>query len=173
MSQEQNRNEPVSSEAKLAVLQRDVLSISDLFVKVDATLNKLTDTAASINKILAVQDARIATGERNTTILEQLIEKRTSELNTVDRELNVRISTVQQEIKRDFEEIEDRIMAGMKELKEEIKKELSTYREEKSKLESRVETLERWRWIVVGAGIVIGFIFSKVNLAVLLANILS
>lgn len=178
MNLDNEKSDSSRADLKVAALQRDVSNIHDLVLRVDTTLSKLADTTGSLAKLLAVQETRIATSERNTSILEQLIEKRTSELNTMDRELNVRISTVQQEIKRDFQEIEDRIMDGIKDLRDEIRKDLASFKEDKGKLEEkvstiesglnkRIENLEKWRWIIMGAGAAIGFFVSRVDLSAL------
>jgi hypothetical protein len=57
-------------------------------------------------------------------------------------------------------------MKAIADVKEDIKSDIKTDKEEKAEsdkeLVKRVEKLEKWRWMMLGGGFVVGFIIEKV-----------
>ena len=83
-------------ESKLAVLEQQVSNFSRYFEKMDATLEKLTELSASIEKIVAVHDQRLNVQEDAKEALtdgQKLIHERIDRLKV---EMNLKLDSFDQ-----------------------------------------------------------------------------
>jgi peptidoglycan hydrolase CwlO-like protein len=79
------------------------------------------------------------------------------------KEIHSRITTVQRELCTEITATENRIIKGIDELKEELKTDQEYHNSKQKTLEQRIADLEKWRWIIIGAGITGGWVFSKLS----------
>lgn len=132
-------------------LEVEIEVLKSVVNKLDSSLEKISEVSNSIGKLLAVHDERLNT-------LEKVSDKRADEID----ELHSRITTQTREIMDKLESMEVRIEERMKlsaiaattqhnEIKQEIQEDIK-------KLEDRISTLEQWKWYLVGAAGVIGYI---------------
>lgn len=77
------------------------------------------------------------------------------------KELHSRITSVQRELGNDISATENRIMKGIEDLKTELKVDQEYHNKKQKSLDDRISDLERWRYILLGAGIAGGYIFTK------------
>ena len=118
------------------IIQNDLVSLQNILDRFDTTISKLTDVSNTLNKIIAVQESRIDTQEKSIEIVHK------------------RISDMKEEIHIDMNSHYETILEELKEMKQEQRK----HAEEMS---SRVSNLEKWRYVVMGAGIVVGFLLAE------------
>ena len=96
----------------------------------------------------------------------EVIKEDLDEVKNDIKELHSRITTGNREIVDKMDDMQTRIEHRMtaqtmasteqhKQIADEIKKEVE-------KIDSRVSALEQWKWYVVGAAVVIGFLFATV-----------
>lgn len=89
-----------------------------------------------------------------------------NELKENVKEIHSRITTGNREIMEKLEEMEQRMEARMKSSQENATrqhKEIeASVREDVAKITDRVDSLEKWRWMVVGGAIAVGYIASHV-----------
>jgi chromosome segregation ATPase len=110
-----------------------------LLARLDLAIDKLSDVSADIKAVLAVHESKFENQEAlNNTYYDQ-IEK-----------LHIRIGEL-----RDENHQQHRDMIAMIEPKIE-------------RIEARLTSMEKWRWIIVGAAMLAGFIISSTNLVDLL-----
>jgi hypothetical protein len=100
------------------------------------TIDKLTDISSSIKSMLAVHEEKISRQEQIDEIIFDKLKDRAGEIDTVHRELS-----------REIQQVEKRLLIEMKQIKLDIG--------------ARVGILEKYRWIIMGGAIVIGFIISR------------
>ena len=106
-----------------------------LLARLDLAIDKLTDVSADIKAVLAVHEAKFENQEQlNNTYYDQ-IEK-----------LHARIG----ELRDENQEEHRRMMAAFEPKIQEIQDKLSS--------------IEKWRWLVVGAAMFAGFLFSATNI---------
>jgi DNA repair exonuclease SbcCD ATPase subunit len=124
--------------------------------RIDTSIEKLTEVSNSIGKLLAVHDERINNLEKSTTRQEDDI-----------RDIHFRINKVSTDICTKLDSMEDSLEAKIKEhsetserLHKELKYELET---DLKSLNTRLEVLEKWRWLLLGGAAVIGYIINKVT----------
>jgi phage-related tail protein len=130
-------------------------------MKIDQKVDLLTQTAADVRSILAVHDEKIHQQESKQDDIFALIEQRRSEMADDIKELHSRITTVQRELSTEINATEQRIVAGISELKDELKIDQEFHNTKQKSLEDRISDLEKWRYILLGAGIAGGWLLTK------------
>tara|TARA_R110000822_G_scaffold288829_1_gene410106 strand:+ start:505 stop:939 length:435 start_codon:yes stop_codon:yes gene_type:complete len=138
-----NYTEIAGIKVKLESLSKDIQNVNSIQSKLDTAIDKLTDVSGSIKSMLAVHEEKITRQEKVDEVIFTKIRDRADEIDTVYREL-----------KKDIEMTEKRLLCEIKSLRNDIG--------------SRVGVLEKYRWIIIGGAIVIGFILSK-NFATLVS----
>ena len=122
---------------EVALLKKEVSDIKVIFSRLDIAIEKITDVSSCVNRMLAVHEEKIANAE----------------------EAQMRANT---EFTNDIKELHSRVTSNYKELTEMItmqhKEQALHIQQLKHDLNSRVGILERWRWLIIGGAIVIGFI---------------
>ena len=134
-------------ETKVKLLEKEMHDRKGVFQRLDIAIEKLTDVSKSINRMLAVHEEKIARQEDAILDAEELIETRRIELTVKIDELHSRITT-------NTKEIMSAATAQHKEHTKEIQK-------LRNDLTARVGVLEKWRWLIIGGSIVIGFLLHK------------
>jgi len=130
-------------------------------MKIDQKVDLLTQTAADIKSILAVHDEKIEQHERKQDDIFSLIEQRRNEMADDIKELHSRITTVQRELSTEINATETRIVASIAEIKDELKVDQEYHNKKQRSLEDRIGDLEKWRYILLGAGIAGGWLLTK------------
>jgi len=111
--------------------------------KLQDNIDKLTEVSANISKLLAVQEQKLSTVEKDT------------ERNQDDiRHIYARISEVAKELSEKIDESMENSTSGHAKIQESLDKKLESY-------DSRIKALEMWRWLVIGGAMVIGWIINK------------
>ena len=117
-------------------LKKDIENVNTINGRIDTAIDKLTDVSTSIKSMLAVHEEKITRQEKIDEVIFEKLKDRADEISDVYREL-----------KKDVEMSEKRLLIEIKSLKNDIG--------------ARVGVLEKYRWIIIGGAIVIGWILSK------------
>ena len=120
---------------QIAGLKKDIENVNTLNSRLDLAIEMLTDVSTSIKQMLAVHEEKISRQEQIDEIIFEKLKERAGEIDTVHRELS-----------KEMQQVEKRLLLEIKQLKLDIG--------------GRVGILERYKWIVLGASIVIGWILS-------------
>ena len=123
----------------------------------------LREIASDLKRMLAVHDEKLNQHERKQDDIFELIEQRRNEMAEDIKEIHSRITTVQRELCTEISATESRIIKGLDELKDELKTDQEYHNSKQKTLEQRIADLEKWRWIIIGAGITGGWLFSKLG----------
>ena len=134
-------------ETKVKLLEKEIHDRKGVFQRLDIAIEKLTDVSNSINRMLAVHEEKIARQEEAIFDAEGLIETRRIELTTKIDDLHSRITT-------NTKEIMTAATLQHKEHTDDIQK-------LRNDLTTRVGVLEKWRWLIIGGSIVVGFLLHK------------
>jgi len=134
-------------ETEVRLLKKELEDQAKIHVRLDVAIEKLTDVSNSINRMLAVHEEKIARQEEALYIAEQQIEVRRNEMMSKIDELHSRITTNTKEI-----------MAAAAQQHAEQNKEIQKIQRE---IEHRVGVLEKWRHVLIGGSIVVGFLLHK------------
>tara|TARA_B100002019_G_scaffold256694_1_gene240262 strand:+ start:753 stop:1184 length:432 start_codon:yes stop_codon:yes gene_type:complete len=134
-------------ETEVKLLKKELEDQAKIHDRLDVAIEKLTDVSNSIHRMLAVHEEKIARQEEAIFEAEQQIEVRRTELTAKIDELHSRITTNTKEI-----------MTAAAEQHAQQNKEIQKLHTE---LNSRIGVLEKWRHVVYGGSIVIGFLIHK------------
>ena len=117
-------------------LKKDIENVNSIQGRLDTAIDRLTDVSSSIKSMLAVHEEKIQRQEKIDEVIFDKLKDRAEEITDVYREL-----------KKDIELSEKRLLIEIKSLKNDIG--------------SRVGMLERYKWVIMGGAIAIGWILSK------------
>ena len=137
----------VELETKVKLLEKEIHDQRKIHDRIDVAIEKLTDVSNSIHRMLAVHEEKIARQEEAIFQAEEQIEVRRNELATKIDDLHSRITTNKTEI-----------MTAAKEQHEKQNVEIQKLHNE---INMRVGVLEKWRHVLIGSSIVIGFLLHK------------
>ena len=121
---------------QLESLRKDIEAGNSVQGRLDTAIDKLTDVSTSIKSMLAVHEEKI---QRQEQIDEIIFEKLKARQNEID-DLEVKL-------KDNIELSEKRLLCEIKTLK--------------NSLGERVSTLEKYKWLILGGSIVVGWVLSK------------
>ena len=117
-------------------LKKDVEQVNTIHNRLDTAIDKLTDVSTSIKQMLAVHEEKISRQEQTDEVI-----------FTKLRERQLEIDTVYKELQKEIQQTEKRLLIEIKSLKLDIG--------------GRVGTLEKYKWLILGGSIVIGWILSR------------
>jgi len=116
-------------------IKKDIENVNNLNGRLDTAIEKLTDVSTSIKQMLAVHEEKIARQEQIDEVIFDKLKERAGEIDLVHRELS-----------KEIQHVEKRLLIEMKQIKLDIG--------------SRVGILEKYRWLIMGGAIVIGWFIA-------------
>ena len=141
-----------SLDTEVELLKREVADMKQIHVRLDSAIEKIADVSSSMHSIMAVHEEKLIRQE------EQL-EDQEKEFRETVQELHSRITSNAKETSTQMGDMERRLHSAMD---EHNKKETEQFLKLREELQTRVGILERWRHIIIGGAIVIGFILQKI-----------
>ena len=121
---------------ELATLKQELENVNSIQGRLDTAIDKLTDVSTSIKSMLAVHEEKIQRQEQVDDIIFRKIKDRDSEIDEIFRDLQ-----------REMDQVEKRLLNEIRSLRNDIS--------------GRVGVLEKYRWIILGGFLAIGWILSK------------
>jgi chromosome segregation ATPase len=161
---------PTNLDTKIAVLEQNVQSMTDLFSRLDLAIEKMGDVSNSINKMLAVHEQKIAQTQEDTGDLFKLVEQRRKDQEASDKELHSRISTGNREIKEEIREDYKRLEDHISEIKVMLGSNKMSTDNEIDKIEERIRNLEKKQWILIGGATLAGIILGNMEVLATIFN---
>ena len=129
-------NGTIDLRVEIEGIKKDLENVSSINVRLDTAIEKLTDVSTCIKSMLAVHEVKIDRQEKTDEIIFEKIKDRADEIDSVYRELQ-----------REINQVERRLLIEIKALRNDIG--------------SRVGMLEKLKWILFGAAIVLVIIITK------------
>ena len=126
-------------ELDVELLKKEVSDMKEIHGRLDTAITKITDVSNCINRMLAVHEEKISQQE----------------------EVQIRNAT---EFTNDVKELHSRITTSQKEITELMRKQHYEFESEIRRLRedvtNRVGVLERWKYLIIGGSIVVGFVIN-------------
>lgn len=149
-------NEINSLKTDVALIQKDVKQIERVFKKVDDAVGQMSE----ILKTMAVQDMVLENTERRVFSIEESFKKNTVEEEAFRKELSLKLEDMKETANRDRDRRHRELLDSIENLNRNMGEKLD-------KQDKRIQTLENWRWYVLGIGLVIIFILNKIPVTTL------
>jgi iron-sulfur cluster repair protein YtfE (RIC family) len=121
---------------QLETLRKDIENVNSIQGRLDTAIDKLTDVSTSIKSMLAVHEEKIQRQEQIDDVIFTKLKERAEAIDNVYRDLT-----------RELDQVEKRLLIEIKSLKNDIG--------------GRVGILEKWKWLIMGGSIVVGWVLSK------------
>ena len=137
-------------ETQVELLKREVSEMKDIHLRLDKAIEKIADVSTSLHTIMAVHEEKLIRQE-------EALETQEKKLQDNIMELHSRITSNAKEQTAQMGEMERRLVNAMK---EHNRAETAEFQELRKELQNRVGVLEKWRYLIIGGSIVIGFIIQ-------------
>ena len=103
------------------------------------------------------ENVRISVLENNVGILANNMEKLETKIDNNYAVLHSRISDLRDDLRFDFESKNERVI-------QKIEEHSASSNEHSKELNKRIDNIEKWRWMIMGAALVFGYILAHVKL---------
>lgn len=148
-------------------VESEIEVLKSVVNKLDTSLEKISEVSNSIGKLLAVHDQRIINLEKDADARSDDVKELHSRITNQTKEIVDKISQLERTIENKMRENADVAFANIREhaaltqlqhdnIQNNTKSELS-------KLDERINVLDRWKWYITGIGAVIIFIITNIK----------
>lgn len=144
-----------SLQTDVQLLKKDVEQISEFLKRLDVAIEKLSEVSTGISKIIAVHDKRMEVNERTDQQIFDILEDRKNEHEDDKSKLYSRINSVEKHVNDRVTDNHNRVLERIGELE-------SHNQTQFQRLEQRLQSLDRWRWLMIGGGAVAGFLANYI-----------
>ena len=120
---------------ELTGLKKDIENTQNLNSRLDTAIEKLTDVSTSIKQMLAVHEEKIQRQEQIDEIIFEKLKERAGEIDQVHRELS-----------KEIQQVEKKLLLEIRQMKLDIG--------------GRVGILEKYKWLIMGGAIVVGWFIA-------------
>ena len=141
-----------SLETEVELLKREVTDMKQIHIRLDSAIEKIADVSSSLHTIMAVHEEKLIRQE-------EALEENEKEFRESVQELHSRITTNAKETSQHMSEVERRLVDAMGQHSQQSTEQIMRLREE---IQTRVGVLEKWRYLIIGASIVIGFALTEI-----------
>jgi chromosome segregation ATPase len=141
-------------EMKVGLLQRDVQQSEKLCEKLSESISKLQEVNANILRMITIHEHRHEQHEKAEIELKDDIKELHSRITTVNREIHERIDEVERHISERIDALRSDLIQHKKE-------------ESGNVVGDTLKEIDKYKWMILGAAIAIGWIIGNVNLGVL------
>ena len=129
-------NDTTDIRVELATLKQELENVNSIHGRIDTAIDKLTDVSTSIKSMLAVHEEKIQRQEQVDEVIFNKLRERQQDIDKVFKDLQ-----------REMDQVEKRLLIEIKSLRNDIG--------------DRVGVLEKYRWIILGGFIALGWVVSK------------
>lgn len=139
-------------DTEVELLKREVADMKMIHVRLDSAIEKIADVSTSLHTIMAVHEEKLIRQEESLGEQER-------EFKTTVLELHSRITSNSKESSLQMGEMERRLHIAMEEHQKKETEQFTALREE---ITNRIGVLEKWRYLIIGGSIVVGFALTEV-----------
>lgn len=105
---------------------------------------------------IAETKARLSVLENNVAYISSSVEKLETKIDNNYAVLHSRISDLRDDLRTDFESKQEKII-------QKIEEHSTSSNENSKELNKRIDDIEKWRWMIMGAALVFGYILAHIK----------
>ena len=136
-------------------VETQVKVLESVVSKIDTSIEKLTEVSNSIGKLLAVHDERLNSLSSSHSRTGDDIREIYNRVNSISKEILDKIDNMENVIESKMQTQAENSRAQHQAIQEGIENKLTG-------LLDRIQTLENWRWWVIGASAAVGYMINVV-----------
>lgn len=139
---------------KVGLLEKDIQIATQLVERVSESIEKIQEMSLHLVKMITLHEQRHSQHERVESEVKQDIKELHSRLTTQSREIHERI-----------DQVENHITSRIDALRVELVKNNEKHESPgNSKVNEKLESLEKWRWMIVGGLVLGGWIIGELDI---------
>lgn len=139
-----------SVKTDIALIQRDIRQIEQVFKKVDNAIEQMSE----ILQTIAVQENILENNEKRVNSLEEKITKQAEFEADFRKEVSTKLEDMRNYAQIERERRHKEVLRSIDELNKSLSEKLSQQ-------DKRIQALENWRWYILGIGAVLLFILNQ------------
>lgn len=143
-----------SLEVEVALVRKDVEQIKMVHQKLDIAIEKMGEVSNSIGKMLVAHEERLGFHDRSDKELFEMLDSTKEEFQESVAQIGQRIEATKTELSQKVQTSEHRITKTITDMNTENKEQFKS-------IDTRLASLEKWRFLLIGGGTVIGFLLTK------------
>lgn len=141
---------------EIELLKKDVTTMSALLEKFDTTIDKMQEIASNLSRMVSLQEQRLENQEKITSEVQSILEMRRQEHNNNIKDIYNRINTVNKELTDKIEDTERTILHELQAIRSKLETDKNTFG-------SRLASIETWKYMVMGALVLISFVIGNIS----------
>ena len=139
-------------DTEVELLKREVFEMKQIHVRLDSAIEKIAEVSTSLHTIMAVHEEKLLRQE-------EALGEQEREFKTTVLYLHSRITSNSKEASLQIGEMERRLHTAMEEHQRKETEQFNALRDE---ITNRIGVLEKWRYLIVGGSIVVGFALTEI-----------
>lgn len=135
---------------KVSLLEKDVKQTDRLCERLSESIEKLNEVNLSLTRMITLHEQRHEQHDRVESELKEDIKELHSRITTVTRELHDKIDDVERSISEKIDGLRMEIIRHEE--------------QDKSKLPDILKEIDKYKWMILGGAIALGWVIGHVNL---------
>ena len=141
-------------ELKVGLLEKDIQQTNQLCDKISESIEKIQEMNATMIRMITIHEQRHENHEKAEEDLKDDIKELHSRITTVSREIHDRIDQVERSITGRLDALRNDLIRHKQE-------------ENGNNVGDTLKEIDKYKWMILGAAIALGWIIGNVNLGVL------
>jgi adenylosuccinate synthase len=142
-------------DTQLALLNREILSHDTIIKTLSGTMHEIGKVTNSIERMLMLHEQRISTSDKDLSDIRHDMQKQKEDTHKEVSKIYEHIEEKNEQLAQMLTSFETRISKSISDVSQAL-------HSQNEKIDQRVTLLERWRYVILGAGVVLGFILNFV-----------
>lgn len=144
----------------IALIQKDLKSISNLCDKFDITIDKMQEVASDIAKVVYLQEQKLTQQEKINNEVDSKLQDIQKDHNKDIEELNRKITAVNIELTNKIDQSQTKIVSELLNGRQQLRDEINNIT---SNLDKKIGEINIWRYMVMGGIALAVWIFANLS----------
>jgi len=140
-------------EMKVGLLEKDIQQTNQVYEKLSESIEKIQEMNDTMIRMITIHEQRHEHHAKAEEDLKEDIKELHSRITTVSRELHERIDQVERHITERLDDLRIELIKHAK--------------NDPNRLSNTLQEIDRYKWMILGGAIALGWLFGNINLGAL------
>lgn len=140
-------------EMKVGLLEKDIQQTNHVYEKLSESIEKIQEMNDTMIRMITIHEQRHEHHAKAEEDLKEDIKELHSRITTVSRELHERIDQVERHITQRLDDLRIELIKHAK--------------NDPNRLSNTLQEIDRYKWMILGGAIALGWLFGNINLSAL------